>query len=170
MLPLAGLMGLHMLLTRQVKLHQGIAYGLVAGAGSLLLSVACDSWLWQRWLWPEGEVLWFNTVLNRCAPTGPHQPPKHPTGARHTCISGGPASAHAAPCRSSEWGVSVWHWYWTSALPRALAPALPLAVVGALLDRRAAQLVGVAAAYVALYSYLPHKEVRDHERGGVTRA
>lgn len=73
----------------------------------------------------------------------------------------------AAPCRSSEWGVSVWHWYWTSALPRALAPALPLAVVGALLDRRAAQLVGVAAAYVALYSYLPHKEVRDHGRGGV---
>ena len=63
--------------------------------------------------------------------------------------------------------MSVWHWYWTSALPRALAPALPLAVVGAMLDRRAAQLVGVAAAYVALYSYLPHKEVRDHRCGGV---
>ena len=80
MLPLAGLIGLHMLLTGQVKLHQGIAYGLVAGAGSLLLTVACDSWLWQRWLWPEGEVLWFNTVLNRCAPTGPHQPSRHPMG------------------------------------------------------------------------------------------
>ena len=80
MLPLAGLVGLHMLLTGQVKLHQGIAYGLVAGAGSLLLTVACDSWLWQRWLWPEGEVLWFNTVLNRCAPTSPHQPSRHPMG------------------------------------------------------------------------------------------
>lgn len=53
----------------------------------------------------------------------------------------------------------AWHWYWTSALPRALAPALPLAFMGAFLDRRAGQLVGVAAAYVALYSYLPHKEV-----------
>ena len=168
MLPLAGLIGLHMLLSGQVKLHQGIAYGLVAGAGSLLLTVACDSWLWQRWLWPEGEVLWFNTVLNRCAPTGP--PALKAVHGAHAvdapCAVLQPACT--APCRSSEWGVSVWHWYWTSALPRALAPALPLAGVGALLDRRAAQLVGVAAAYVALYSYLPHKEVRSlaHGRGG----
>ncbi len=68
MLPLAGLIGLHMLASGQVRLHRGLAYGLAAGAGSLLLTIACDSWFWQRWLWPEGEVLWFNTVLNRCAP------------------------------------------------------------------------------------------------------
>ena len=68
MLPLAGLIGLHMLASGQVRLHQGLAYGLAAGAGSLLLTITCDSWFWQRWLWPEGEVLWFNTVLNRCAP------------------------------------------------------------------------------------------------------
>lgn len=69
------------------------------------------------------------------------------------------AGHHPASHRSSEWGMRAWHWYWTSALPRALAPALPLAFMGAFLDRRAGQLVGVAAAYVALYSYLPHKEV-----------
>ena len=86
MLPLAGLIGLHMLLTGQVKLHQGIAYGLVAGAGSLLLTVASDSWLWQRWLWPEGEVLWFNTVLNRCAPACPCKLKGRAWGTRRGCI------------------------------------------------------------------------------------
>lgn len=98
MLPLAGLIGLHMLLTGQVKLHQGIAYGLVAGAGSLLLTVACDSWLWQRWLWPEGEVLWFNTVLNRCAPTSP-QTSRHPHGVHATRAFQAGLNLRA-PCRA----------------------------------------------------------------------
>jgi hypothetical protein len=40
-------------------------------------------------LYPEGEVLFFNTVENR----------------------------------SSEWGVSPWHWYITNALPKVLATA-----------------------------------------------
>lgn len=39
----------------------------MALAASLALSVPLDSLLWGRWLWPEGEVLWFNTAENRCA-------------------------------------------------------------------------------------------------------
>jgi len=159
-LPLAGLIGLHMLFSGQVRLPRGLAVGLAAGAASLLLTVACDSWFWQRWLWPEGEVLWFNTVLNRCAALRPRRAgPARP--ARR-----GALQARARARRSSEWGVSAWHWYWTSALPRALGPALPLALAGALLDRRAAQVVGVAAAYVALYSNLPHKEARPRAARG----
>lgn len=29
------------------------------------MTVTFDSLLWQRWLWPEAEVLWFNTYQNR---------------------------------------------------------------------------------------------------------
>lgn len=65
LLPWAGLVGLHMVATRQIALVPGILVGLAAAAASLLLSISVDSIFWGRWLWPEGEVLWFNTAENR---------------------------------------------------------------------------------------------------------
>lgn len=67
MLPLAGLIGLHMLFTKQISLQAGLLTGATAAATSLAMTVLVDSWFWQRWLWPEGEVLWFNTAENRFA-------------------------------------------------------------------------------------------------------
>ena len=52
------------------------------------------------------------------------------------------------------------HWYFTSALPKALLAALPLAALGALWERRVRASVVIALTYVAIYSILPHKEVR----------
>ena len=65
MLPLAALIGLHMLTMKQISLQAGLLTGLVAASVSVCLTVGLDSWFWQRWLWPEGEVLWFNTAQNR---------------------------------------------------------------------------------------------------------
>lgn len=123
---LAAPVGLHMLLTRALSLPTAIIHGTVAVAGSLLLTVPLDSYLWRRRLWPEGEVFLFNAVAGR----------------------------------STEWGTSPWHWYFSSALPRALLAALPMAVLGAALERRVRPQVLVAFVYVLMYSKLEHKEVR----------
>uniref|UniRef100_A0A2P2JMG8 Mannosyltransferase n=2 Tax=Rhizophora mucronata TaxID=61149 RepID=A0A2P2JMG8_RHIMU len=62
--------------------------------------------------------------------------------------------------RSSEWGTSTFHWYFTSALPRSLLAAYPLFVLGVLLDRRVLYYVFPVFSFILLYSKLPHKELR----------
>lgn len=63
--------------------------------------------------------------------------------------------------RSSEWGVMPWHWYLTSALPRAAMASLPLALpLAPLLDRRTLRLLLPCLIFVGAYSALPHKELR----------
>lgn len=121
-----GLVGIHMVLTRRVTLVQGISLGVLSCLVSLVVTVLVDSYFWRRWLWPEGEVLYFNTVLNK----------------------------------SKEWGVSPMNWYFTSALPRMLHVAYPMAFLGALVDARARSMMTVAVGFVALYSFLEHKEAR----------
>lgn len=52
------------------------------------------------------------------------------------------------------------HWYFTSALPRALLGGCPLAAVGYLVEPRVRPFLRLVTAYIALYSFLPHKEVQ----------
>jgi alpha-1,6-mannosyltransferase len=78
--------GLTWLVTRELSLLRAVTVGIGTTVFVLALTVPLDSILWQRLVWPEGEVFFFNTILNK----------------------------------SSDWGVSAWHWYWTSALPKSL--------------------------------------------------
>ena len=65
MLPLAALIGLHLLLTKQLSFIRAVKWGLASLVLALPLTVGVDSIFWRRLLWPEGEVLWFNSVLNK---------------------------------------------------------------------------------------------------------
>lgn len=83
--------------------------------------------------------------------------------------------------RSHEYGVSPWHWYFTSALPRSLLAGFAFIPLGALrwstarssqncsllrtivpdgLDWAMLEYALPALAFVTLYSKLPHKELR----------
>jgi alpha-1,6-mannosyltransferase len=142
--------GLTMLIRREMTISQAIQTGIVTCVISLILTVPLDSILWGRWLWPEGEVLFFNTVENK----------------------------------SSEWGTSPWHWYATSALPKAMlltSLLIPISVIRLpeviktwalkrneknavggynYIDARIVPYALPIVCFVGLYSKLPHKEMR----------
>ncbi|KAI0468759.1 Alg9-like mannosyltransferase family-domain-containing protein [Xylaria cf. heliscus] len=66
---------------------------------------------------------------------------------------------------SSDWGVSPWHWYFTSALPKILNSLLtitliPFALWNAGTARQARALAVPGLLFVAIYSAQPHKEAR----------
>ncbi|KAL8618808.1 hypothetical protein ACOMHN_000236 [Nucella lapillus] len=111
---------------RFAAVFQVVKHAVPAAVVLLGVTVGVDSVLWQRWLWPEGNVLWFNVYLNK----------------------------------SSQWGTSPFLWYFYSALPRALLGGGVLCVWGCLTSRPVVGLVWPAVAYIALYSFLPHKELR----------
>ena len=118
--------GVSMLLAGRLHIAKTVIVATLSTLLCLAISIPLDSWFWGRWVWPELEVLFFNTIQNR----------------------------------SNEWGTSPWHWYLTSALPRSLMLAYPLAPLGAYMERRVRSLFFVAAFYVFAYSFLPHKELR----------
>lgn len=65
MIMLAVPMLLVQLLRGRVQLVPLIAWGLVLSALLVGLSVAVDSLFWRRLLWPEGEVFFFNAILDK---------------------------------------------------------------------------------------------------------
>ena len=62
--------------------------------------------------------------------------------------------------KSGEWGRMHPLWYFYSALPRALLSSLFLLPLAPVLDKRSLLLLLPTLSFIALYSILPHKELR----------
>jgi len=124
--------GLTWLIRGDLSVVKAIQVGVLAGVASLLLTVPLDSLLWQRWVWPEGEVFYYNAILGK----------------------------------SSDWGTSPWHWYLSSAIPKAmlltlfLLPLSVLRIPSLQVDTTWLPFLVPIAGFVALYSCLGHKEMR----------
>ncbi|XP_063921341.1 dol-P-Man:Man(7)GlcNAc(2)-PP-Dol alpha-1,6-mannosyltransferase [Zophobas morio] len=65
-----GLLLLYDLLYKRITIKRLFQLAVPAGMAFLSLSVIVDSIFWNRPLWPEGEVLWFNVVWNRSSDYG----------------------------------------------------------------------------------------------------
>ncbi|KAK9891148.1 hypothetical protein WA026_013464 [Henosepilachna vigintioctopunctata] len=65
-----GILLLYDLYHKRLSVKQLFQYGIPAGLGFLGMTVVIDSIFWNRPLWPEGEVLWFNTILNKSSEYG----------------------------------------------------------------------------------------------------
>jgi alpha-1,6-mannosyltransferase len=53
-----------------IGLKSAIKQVAATGLLSLALTVSLDSLFWNRWLWPEGEVFYFNVILNKSSEWG----------------------------------------------------------------------------------------------------
>jgi len=57
-------------ISKKLKLKDLLLQGAAAGCMSLLATVVVDSLFWKRLCWPEGEVFYYNTILNKSSNWG----------------------------------------------------------------------------------------------------
>lgn len=65
-----GLLLIYDLFHKRITIKELLIIGIPTGIGLVTLTVVVDSFFWQRVLWPEAEVLWFNTIMNKSSDWG----------------------------------------------------------------------------------------------------
>ncbi|KAM3733357.1 hypothetical protein ACB098_11G129100 [Castanea mollissima] len=65
-------LGLTLLLMKSISLWEALIRCIGIALLCIGLTVLVDSIMWKRILWPEFEVFWFNSVLNRSSEWGTH--------------------------------------------------------------------------------------------------
>lgn len=131
---LVGTVTAYMFVTRGISITRIIIpagiWGLIIG---LICTVPLDSFFWQSFpLWPEWTGFYYNTIQGN----------------------------------SANWGVSPWYYYFVNALPRLMLNpmtylvCIPIAVLNPASQRRSCDLLAPLLSFVAVYSFLPHKEWR----------
>ncbi|KAG2860037.1 Dol-P-Man:Man(7)GlcNAc(2)-PP-Dol alpha-1,6-mannosyltransferase [Phytophthora cactorum] len=141
---------LNMLLSRRVSFFRMVWWGLSSGIVALVLTVLVDSYFWRRWLWPEGEVLWFNTVQNKSSEWGVSPPLWYFTSALPRALQ---LTALLIPLGLSTLLPTLLK----SRSLRDIAWSFKTAPI---LDWSVFSLVWPVFVYLGLFSFLPHKELR----------
>ena len=144
---LLAFVSLQLLLTRRIHLGGVVAAGVAGGIIGLGITLGIDSYFWQSYT-PAAP---FNTPL-LTAKTGLIWPEL--SGFLYNAIEN----------KSSDWGTSPWHYYFTSSLPKLLLNPLLLLLIptGIYNSPRIVTEAYIlpALGFVGVYSVLPHKEWR----------
>ncbi|XP_008786181.2 dol-P-Man:Man(7)GlcNAc(2)-PP-Dol alpha-1,6-mannosyltransferase isoform X4 [Phoenix dactylifera] len=64
--------GIELLLSKSISLWKAMKCCIAAALLSIGFTVLLDTVMWQRIVWPELEVFWFNSILNRSSEWGTH--------------------------------------------------------------------------------------------------
>ncbi|CAN0198666.1 unnamed protein product [Pylaiella littoralis] len=143
---LLGPLTLQLLLTGRVRPLGVILTGLKWAIPSVLASVLLDSALWGRWVWPESQVLLFNTVDNRSSEWGEMPFYWYFVSALPRALSGTALLVPLGLLRDPTQPFEVFR--------------RPAGAAAAAIDSQVFSYLLPGVAMVCLYSLLPHKELR----------
>lgn len=139
--------GLSLLVSQKLSIVQALKIGIATGIASLALTVPLDSLMWQRWVWPEGEVLYYNTILGKSSDWGTSPWHWYVTKALPKMLL---ANLVLVPCAFCSLPETVVAWWESRQSPS----------IASFLDTTWCEYLLPAVGYVGLYSCLGHKEVR----------